>query len=119
MKTFIRGWEYEPPALQDFMGLVLILVFIGTIVFKGGPMELVLVGAWVVCIIVLIATSRISTAVSPLRGVLVTVVLTATLADYVVNTPFTHTAQRTITWLWMVWFTANRPHIRKYWREGA
>ena len=52
MKTFIRGWEYKPPALQDFVGLVLILALIGTIVFKGRPVEDVLVGVFVLCCIV-------------------------------------------------------------------
>ena len=119
MKTFIRGWEYEPSARQDFIGLVLILVLIGTIAFKGGPMEPVLVGVWVLCLTVLIATNPISVAVTPFRWLLVAAMLATTVADYLVDTPVTQTARRTIMWLLMAWFIANRPHIRRYWREGA
>jgi hypothetical protein len=119
MKTFIRGWEYEPPALQDFMGLVLILALIGTIVFKGRPVEDVLVGVFVLCVIVLIATNRSSVPMTPFRWVLSSALLVATLADYVVDTPVTHTVQRTVYWVLIVWFIANRPHIRQYWREEA
>jgi hypothetical protein len=113
MKTFIRGWEYEPPALQDFTGLVFILAFIGTFVFKGPMAD----GIFVLCVIVLIATNRRGWEhMTPFRWVMLTAILVTTV-DYVVDTAVTHTAQRTVMWLWIVWYTANRFHIRPYWRD--
>jgi hypothetical protein len=113
MKTFIRGWEYEPPALQDFLGLVLILAFIGHFVFKGPVAD----GVLVLCLIVLVATNISWDHMTPLRWVLVTAFLVITLVDYVVDTPVTHTVQRTVYWAFVVWLVANRLHIRRWWRE--
>jgi hypothetical protein len=118
MKTFIRGWEYEPPALQDFVGLVFILAFIGQLVFKGGPVADVLLGVLVFCCMVIIVANRSWEHMTPHRWALVTAILVTTLVDYVVDTPVTHTVQRTVTWVFMVWFIANRPHIRRYWRDA-
>jgi hypothetical protein len=55
---------------------------------------------------------------TPFRWVLSTALLVAPLVDYVVDTPVTHTAQRTVIWVFTVWFIANRPHIRQYWRDA-
>src|SRR6188472_3742399 len=108
MKTFIRGWEYEPPALQDFTGLVLILALIGTIVFKGGPVEDVLVGVFVLCVIVLIATNRRGWEhMTPFGWLLVTALVVTSLVDYFVATPVTHTAWRTVHWVFIVWLIAK------------
>jgi hypothetical protein len=115
MKTFIRGWEYERPALQDFMGLLFLLAFIGQFVFKGPVAD----GVFVLCVIVLIATNRSSVPMTPFRWVLLTAILVTTLVDYFVETPVTHTAWRTVMAVFAVWFIANRPHIRGYWREEA
>ena len=118
MKTFIRGWEYESPALQHVMGLVLTLVFIGAIVFKGRPVENVLVGVFVFCVIVSIATNRTGWKhVTPFGWVMLTALVVATLVDYVVATPVTHTAQRTVYWVYIVWLIAKRVDFRSYWRD--
>ena len=101
------------------MGLVFLLALIGTIVFKGGPVEDVLVGVFVLCCIVMVATNRRGWEhMTPFRWVLVTALVVTSLVEYVVKAPVTHTAQRTVYWIFIVWFIANRPHIRQYWRDA-
>ena len=98
MKTFIRGWEYEPPALQRVMGLVAMLALLGAFVFKGGPVEYVMGGVFVFCCIVLVATNRRGWAqITPFSWVLLTALVVTLLVDYVVATPVTHAVQRTVT----------------------
>ena len=97
---------------------MLILALIGTIVFKSGPVEGVLVGGLVLCVIVLISTNRSWPHMTPFRWVLVTALLVTPLVDYVVDTPVTHTAWRTVHLVFIVWFIANRPHIRPYWQDA-
>ena len=114
MKTFIRDWRSEPPALQDFMGPAFILAFIGAVVFKGPVVD----GIFVLCVIGLIATDRSRERMTPFRWVLSTAIVVATFVDYVVETPVTHTAWRTVMSVLAIWFIANRPHIRQYWRDA-
>jgi hypothetical protein len=120
MKTFIRGWEYEPPALHDFMrlvGLVAMLALLGTFVFKGGPVAYVLLGVFVFCCIVLVAADRTWEHITLLGWVMLTALVVATLVDYVVATPVTHAVQRTVYWVYIVWLIAKRFDFRSYWRE--
>ena len=114
MRTFLRGWEYEPPALQDFMGLAFILAFIGAVVFKGPVAD----GIFVLCVIGLIATDRSREPMTPFRWVLGTAIVVATLVDYVVKTPATHAAWRMVMAVFAIWFIATRPHVRRYWRNA-
>ena len=113
MKTFIRGWEYEPPALQDFVGLVLILAFIGHFVFKGPVAD----GVLVLCLIVLVATNISWAHMTPFRWVLLTALVVTLLVDYVGATPVTHARWRTVQGVFIVWLIAKRFDIRSYWRE--
>ena len=117
MKTFIRGWEYKP-ALRDVVGLVLILAFIGAIVFKGRPVEDVLVGVFALCCIVLVATNRNWEHMTPFRWVLFIALLVTLLVDYLVATPVTHAVQRTVYWVSIVWLIATRFDLLAFWREG-
>jgi hypothetical protein len=56
---------------------------------------------------------------TPFRFVLLTAIVVATLVDYFVETPGTHTARRTVMAVFAVWLIATRLNIRRYWREGA
>ena len=88
------------------------------LVFKGGPVEDVMVGVCVFCCIVLVATNRKGWKhMTPFRWVLLTAILGTTLVDYVVATPVTHTAQRTVYWVCIVWLIAKRVDFRSYWRD--
>ena len=118
MKTFIRGWEYEPPALKHVMGLMLTLVFIGAIVFKGPVADVLLGGVLLLCFIVMVATNRTGWKhMTPFWWVLFIALLVTTLVDYVVATPVTHAVQRTVYWVSIVRLIAKRFDVRSYWRE--
>jgi len=120
MKAFIRGWEYEPPALQDFMrlvGLVFLLAGIGTFVFKGPVADVLLGGVLVLCLIVIVAANRDREHMMPFRWVLLTALVVTLLVDYVVATPVTHATWRTVQGVFIVWLIAKRFDIRSYWRE--
>ena len=101
------------------MGLVLILALIGTIVFKGRPVEAVMVGVvCVFCCIVLVATNRNWEHMTPFRWVMSTALLVTTLVDYVVATPVTHAVRRTVQGVFIVWYIATRVDLLAFWREG-
>ena len=102
------------------MGLVLILAFIGTLVFKGRPVADVLPGGVLVlcCIGIIIAANRTGWKhMTPLRWVLFIALLVNFLVDYVVATPVTHATWRTIQGVFIVRLIAKRFDIRSYWRE--
>src|SRR6476660_9037482 len=111
MKTFIRAWEYEPPALQDSMrlvGLVFLLAGIGTFVFKGPVADVLLGGVLVLCFIVIVAANRRGWEHwTPFRWVLLTALVVTLLVDYVVATPVTHAAWHTVQGVFIVWYIAN------------
>jgi hypothetical protein len=96
---------------MGLVGLVFLLAGIGTFVLKGPVADVLLGGVLVLCFIVIVAANR-REHMTPFRWVLVTAIAGATLVDYFVETPVTHTVQRTVYWLFVVWFIANR------WREG-
>ena len=120
MKTFIRGWEYEPPALQDFRGArvpprghrnIRVQGSGGRRAAGRGPRALLHRHRP--------ATNRTGWEhMTPFRWVMVTALLVTPLVDYFVDTPVTHTVWRTVQWVFIVWLIANRPHIRQYWRDA-
>ena len=100
------------------MGLVLILAFIGTLVFKGRPVaDVLLGGVLVLCVIVLIAANRSWEHATPFRWVLFIALLVTPLVDYVVATRVTHATWRTVQGVFIVRLIAKRFDFRSYWRE--
>ena len=102
------------------MGLVLILAFIGALVFKGPVADVLLGGVLLVCCIgIIIAANRTGWKhMTPLRWVVFIALLVTLLVDYLVATPVTHTAWRTVQGVFIVWYIAKRFDIRSYWREA-
>ena len=118
MKTFIRGWEYQPPALQHFMGLVAHPRVHRNIRVQGWSGGIRAAGRLRVLRHRIVATNRTGWKhMTPFGWVMFTALLVTPLVDYVVATPVTHAAWRTVHWVFIVRLIAKRFDIRSYWRE--